>query len=71
MIQYWEGWGHKTLFLLSLYNFKNIGGGHVPPSPPTPRSLNSCHILQLSSYIGIESVSIARKGFTFSEASTR
>ena len=27
--------GHKTLFLLSLYNFKNTrGGGNVPPVPP-------------------------------------
>ena len=34
VIQYWEGWGHKTLFLLSLYNFKNIGGGGMcPPAP--------------------------------------
>ena len=49
--------GTRQFFLLSLYNFKpNL----------TPRSLNSCHILQLSSYIGIESVSIARKGFIFS-----
>ena len=27
------GGGHKTLYLLTLYNFKNIGG-HVPPPPP-------------------------------------
>ena len=35
--EYWGG-GHNTLFLtrslLTLYNFKNIGGGHVPPLPP-------------------------------------
>ena len=32
--------GHKTLFLLNLYNFKNIGGGGTcPPCPPTPQSL--------------------------------
>ena len=35
------GW-HKThIFLLILYNFKNIGGTRAPqpPPPPTPRSL--------------------------------
>ena len=39
LTQYWRGTKH--LFLLILYNFKNIGGGggHVPPGPPTPRSL--------------------------------
>ena len=30
---YWVG-GHKSLFLLTLYNFKNIGGGTSPPPPP-------------------------------------
>ena len=60
--------GTRQFFLLSLYHFKNIGGGAraPPPCPLTPRSLNSCHILQLSSYIGIESVSIAGKDFIFS-----
>ena len=31
-----EYWGaHATLFfLLTLYNLKNIGGGHVPSCPP-------------------------------------
>ena len=33
MTQYWGG-GHKTHFLLILYNLKNIGGGGMcPPSP--------------------------------------
>ena len=32
--RYWGGTRH--FFLLTLYNFKNIGG-HVPPGP-TPRS---------------------------------
>ena len=38
--QCWGGTRH--FFLLILYNFKNIGGGgegHMPPCPPTPRSL--------------------------------
>ena len=37
----WEGTisdsilgGTEHFFLLILYNFKNIGGGHVPPPPP-------------------------------------
>ena len=37
----WGG-GHKSLFLLILYSFKNIGGGeggHVASAPLTPRSL--------------------------------
>ena len=40
MTQYWGGTRH--FFLLTLYNFKNIRGGHVPPPPPpppTPRSV--------------------------------
>ena len=36
MTEYW-GRGQNTLFfLLTLYNFKNIGGGTCPPSPPPP-----------------------------------
>ena len=38
MIEYWGG-GQKHLFLLSLYNFKNIGGKRAPPPPPPPPSL--------------------------------
>ena len=34
--QYWGD--TRDFFLLILYNFKNIGG-HLPPPPPTPRSL--------------------------------
>ena len=34
--QYWGGGGTKHFFLLNLYNFKNIGGGHVSPCPPPP-----------------------------------
>ena len=33
MTQYWGDTRH--VFLLTLYNFKNIGG-HVPPPPPRP-----------------------------------
>ena len=34
------GGGIRDLFLLTLYNFKSIGGGgHVPPGRPIPQSL--------------------------------
>ena len=33
--QYWGGGPQKHVFLLTLYNFKNIGGD-VPPAPPPP-----------------------------------
>ena len=33
MTEYWGGTIH--FFLLTFYNFKNIGG-HVPPPPPCP-----------------------------------
>ena len=32
--QYWGGGDTRHFFLLNLYNFKNIEGGHVPPLPP-------------------------------------
>ena len=36
MTEYWGGRGAQYIFfLLTLYNFKNIGG-HVPPLPPPP-----------------------------------
>ena len=38
-IFFWGGGGGtRHFFLLTLYNFKNIGG-HMHPPPPTPRSL--------------------------------
>ena len=37
--RYWGGEGARHLFLLTLYNLKNIGGGHVAPCPPAPWSL--------------------------------
>ena len=37
--QYWRG-GIRYFFILTLYNFKNIGGGGTcPPAHPAPRSL--------------------------------
>ena len=36
MTQYWGGGGTRHLFILNLYNFKNIGGEHVPLCPPPP-----------------------------------
>ena len=37
--QYWGEGGTRHFFLLILYNFKNIEGGHVPPPPPPPHSV--------------------------------
>ena len=46
MTEYWGGTVY--FFLLTLYNFKNIGGGgaRAPPALPTPRSLG--HYLLIS-----------------------
>ena len=41
MTEYWGGTMH--FFLLTLYNFKNIGGEHVPPCPP-PLLRGNCTI---------------------------
>ena len=43
MTQHWGG-GTRHFFLLILYNFKNIGGGHVPPAPPLLRGLGICRV---------------------------
>ena len=37
MTQYWAGTRHY--FILTLYNFKNIGGHVLPLGPPAPQSL--------------------------------
>ena len=40
---YWGGGGGCTihLFVLTLYNSKNIGGAHAPPPLPAPRCLQN------------------------------
>ena len=63
--QYWGVWGGiKHFFLLILYNFKNIGEGHVPPPAPQLRgswcsmfhktgscsTLYICLVMQITSY---------------------
>ena len=45
MTEYWGGTMH--FFLLTLYNFKNIGGGHVP-SPPAPYSAVPCVVCNVT-----------------------
>ena len=47
------GGGTRHFFLLTLYNFKNIGGHvlHRPPPPPAPRSLSSMYKARARSFL--------------------
>ena len=56
------GGGHKTFFLLILYNFKNIGRARAPPRGPQPPLLRGPCVCRISVIIiyKLDDVDISR-----------
>ena len=63
MTEYWGGGGKIHFFLLTLYNFKNIGGeGTCPPCPPPPYSAVPVKLVVFG--VTSESLRLEQQGLT-------